>query len=602
MRDKFLCCLFLIALTKCVANGEKNYIYPMKAILLFFLFFFGYTSIAQTYSPEVEAKIKQLEGNLFKYFKIEGQSNSNVQQRMALYKVVGLSIAVVNNYKIEWAKGYGWADSSEKRPVTTSTIFEPGSISKSLNSVGILKLVQNKQVDLYTDINNYLTSWKFPYDTLSKGKRITIANLLSHTGGLTVHGFEGYEPGDTIPTIQQILDGKPPANSESVRSEMEPGIRHVYSGGGTTITQLILKDITKKPYDEWMYENVLKPIGMTSSSYSQPPPKERQKLAATGYLKNGEVKGKYHVYPEQAAAGLWTTPTDLCKFIIETQLSLKGKSNKVLSQQITELQLKPYIDSAVGLGVFIDNVKGAKYFSHSAGNEGFSGFYNGSYEGGTGIAIVCNVTDGSGLMSELISSVERTYHWKGFDANEGITKKEVKLNEDKADKFIGCYQTGTRVNEIYKKDGTYYLQALNDPWQIYFTSDSSFINLESVSEKTFLFDKKGHITGFKRVVNNRGTDSAKKVEILKLSNADLQKLAGEYKLDNNINSIVIYGSTPYILPYKDFKWKMKFISHNEFFVNEDPGVLYTITRDSDDKVLGFISSDGERSVTLKRIN
>jgi CubicO group peptidase (beta-lactamase class C family) len=574
----------------------------MKALYLYFIFLLSYTSIAQTYSPEVEVKIKQVEENLFKYFKLEGQPNPTIKQRMVLYKVVGLSIAVVNDYKIEWAKGYGWADSSEKRPVTTNTNFEPGSISKSLNSVGILKLVQNKQIDLYTDINNYLTSWKFPYDTTSKGKKITMANLLSHTAGLTVHGFEGYEVGDTIPTLQQILDGKRPANSESVRSEMEPGLRHVYSGGGTTISQLILKDITKQPYDKWMYENVLKPIGMTNSSFSQPQLKDKQKLMATGYLKNGAVKGKYHVYPEQAAAGLWTTPTDLCKFIIETQLSLKGKSNKVLTQQITELQLKPHIDSAIGLGVFIDNFKGTKYFSHSAGNEGFSGFYNGSYEGGNGIAIICNATDGSGLMGEFINSVARVYHWKGFDVNEGVTKKEVKLSENRADKYIGCYQTGTRINEIYKKGNTYYLQALADPWQIYFTGDSSFINLESVSEKTFLFDKRGNVIGYKRVVNNRGTDTAKIVEILTPSKIDLQMMAGEYKLDNNTNSIIVDGFIPYLLPYKDFKWKMKFISKNDFFVNEDPGVLYTIMKDLDGKVLSFTSSDGERSVTLKRIN
>src|SRR6185437_9279862 len=150
----------------------------MKSLFIFLSFLVGYNSIAQTYSPEVETKIKQVEENLFRYFKIEGKPNPTIKQKMASNKIVGLSIAVVSNYKIEWAKAYGWADSSEKRPVTINTIFEPGSISKSLNSVGILKLAQDKQIDLYADINNYLTSWKFPYDTTSKGKKITIANLL----------------------------------------------------------------------------------------------------------------------------------------------------------------------------------------------------------------------------------------------------------------------------------------------------------------------------------------------------------------------------------------------------------------------------------------
>ncbi|HXD94062.1 MAG TPA: serine hydrolase domain-containing protein [Bacteroidia bacterium] len=582
----------------------------MKAFYLYFILLVSYTSIAQTYSPEVEAKIKQVENNLFRYFKIEGQANETIKQRMALYKIVGLSIAVVNDYKIEWAKGYGWADSAEKRPVTPETVFEPGSISKSLNSVGILKLAQNKQIDLYTDINNYLTSWKFPYDTTSKGKKITMANLLSHTAGLTVHGFLGYEVGDTIPTLQQILDGKRPANSEAVRSEIEPGIKHMYSGGGTTISQLILTDITKQPYDKWMFENVLKPIGMTNSSFSQPQPKEKQKLMATGYLKDRVVKGKYHVYPEQAAAGLWTTPTDLAKFIIETQQSLKGKSNKVLTQQTTQLQLRPYIDSAVGLGVFTDNRNGVKYFSHGAGNAGFSGYYTGSYEGGNGIVIVCNATDVIGLRNELMNSVATAYQWKGLEVTEGVTKKEVKLSEAKADKFIGCYQTGTNINEIYKKGNAYYLQAAANAWQIHFTSDSSFINLESISEKTFLFNKEGKVVGLRRVVLNRAGDSAKKVEVLKLSKIDLQRFVGDYKIDEKFigdyaldeitNSVIINDGVPFLAVNKNTKCKMKFISKNEFFMTEDPGTLYTFQIDSDGKVLGFTGNDGERLVTLKK--
>jgi len=574
----------------------------MKNLFIFFITILGYNSIAQTYSPEVEKKIKQVEENLFKYFKIEGQPNSTIQQRMSLYKIVGISVAVVNDYKIEWAKGYGWADSSEKRPVTPSTIFEPGSISKSLNGVGVLKLAQHNQIDLFADINNYLTSWKFPYDKTSNGKKITMANLLSHTAGLTVHGFEGYEVGDSIPTIQQILDGKRPANSESVRSDMELGIKHVYSGGGTTISQLIINDITQQPYDKWMYENVLKPIGMTNSSYSQPQPKEKQNLMATGYLQNSPVKGKYHVYPEQAAAGLWTTPTDLCKFIIETQLSLKGKSNKVLSQKETELQLSSYIDSSSGLGVFIHNPLGTKYFTHDASNEGFSGTYFGSYEGGNGIAIVCNSYDGSILMNELFISVARVYHWKDFGAKEAVVKKAVKLKGDRANKFIGYYQEGTSINEIYKKGDNYYFQAQGEPWQIYFTGDSSFINLESISEKTFLFDKTGNVIGLKRVVYGKEIDSIERIEIVKLPAFDLQKYAGEYKIDNITTSIHLIGDTPYLLPYKNTKWAIKFISKNDFFVTEDPGVLYTFIKDSSGKATGFIRNDGERAETLQRIN
>jgi len=190
-------------------------------IFLFLFFCIQTTNLSAqnntTYSKLVQAKIKTFENNLGLWVQI-GNQQFTLADRMKSNHVNGVSIALIKDYKIEWAKGYGWADSAEQRPVTTSTLFQAGSISKSLNGVGLLKLVQEGKLDLYADINSYLKSWKFPYDSLSKGKKITIANLLSHTAGLTVHGFDGYEKGDTIPTLIQILNGEKPANSKAIRS------------------------------------------------------------------------------------------------------------------------------------------------------------------------------------------------------------------------------------------------------------------------------------------------------------------------------------------------------------------------------------------------
>ena len=165
---------------------------------------------------------------------------------MKKYNINGVSIAVIHNYQIEWARGYGFADVSENRPVTEKTLFQAASISKSLNSVGVLKLVQEKKLDLNSDINKYLVTWKFPYDEKSNNKIITLTNLLSHTGGLTIHGFPGYAKGEVLPTLPQILDGQKPANTEAVRSSTEPGKRVIYSGGGITISQMIVMDVTNK--------------------------------------------------------------------------------------------------------------------------------------------------------------------------------------------------------------------------------------------------------------------------------------------------------------------------------------------------------------------
>jgi CubicO group peptidase (beta-lactamase class C family) len=336
----------------------------------------------------------------------------NILQQMKAYNINGVSIAVIKDYKIDWAKGYGWADVNEKRPVTVYTRFQSASISKSLNSLAILKMVQQGKLHLDADINQYLKTWKFPYDSLSGNKKITIANLLSHSAGLSVHGFAGYTPGDSIPTIVQILNGQRPANSPPVRSQFEPSKRFQYSGGGTTISQLILTDITRTKFEDYLKKEVLQPIGMTNSFYNQPPPAGTKDLA-TAYNGSEEVKGKYHVYPEQAAAGLWTTPTDLAKYIIETQLEYEGRSNKVLSQQTMIKRLTPYIDSSVALGVFIINKSGEKYFSHNGGNEGFLSTTYGSFKGGNGVVVMINGNNFS-IIPELVNSVAITYGWKDF--------------------------------------------------------------------------------------------------------------------------------------------------------------------------------------------
>ena len=244
----------------------------MKYLLIIYCVFgFAFYSNSQTlYSGTVEEKIKEVEQTVsLSKFQIEGKPNATLQERMAYYHVKGLSIAVIHNYRVEWAKGYGWADSAEQRLVTTETLFEPGSISKSLNAFGVLKLVQDKKLDLNKDINTYLSSWKFPYDSVSKNKKITLFNLLSHTAGLGVHGFPGYFKGDAFPTLPEILDGKKPANTAAVRSLFEPGLKVEYSGGGTMISQLIEMDVTQQPYDTYMFENVLAPIGMMHSSFTQ---------------------------------------------------------------------------------------------------------------------------------------------------------------------------------------------------------------------------------------------------------------------------------------------------------------------------------------------
>lgn len=402
----------------------------MKKLNLIVLLFLSLNIFAQN----VNEKIKLFETNLNHWDKTK--KKFTLKERMAFYNANAVSIAVIKDYKIEWVKAYGFADVSEKRMATPQTLFQAASISKSINSLGVLKLVQEGKLGLDDDINNYLITWKFPYDSVSKGKKITISNLLSHTAGLSVHGFGGYEIGAKLPTTIEILDGLKPSNSKAVRSVFEPGFKFEYSGGGTTISQLIIENTTGEKYENYMLKNVLIPLGMSTSSFSQPPAKDKESLLATAYINGKEVKGKYHIYPEKAAAGLWTNPTDLANYIIETQLSLLGKSNEILSKEMSEKRLNN------NLGVFLNDFKGTKYFGHSGGNEGFVCYYGGSLENGNGIVVMTNGSNFK-LVEEIISSIASVNQWKNFPLEpikESIALTIKKECEKNIDKGIALYK------------------------------------------------------------------------------------------------------------------------------------------------------------------
>jgi CubicO group peptidase (beta-lactamase class C family) len=488
-----------------IYNGMKS------LLLLIGLFLFGGPLFSQNkYSAETLEKIRAVENNIAGGIIVNDAKPATIAEQMAKYKVNGMSIAIIQDYKIAWAKGYGWADVEEKRPMTTETLFEPGSISKTLNAVGILKLAQDKKVDLYTDINQYLTSWKFPYDSLSKGKKITLAQLLSHQAGLTVHGFPGHDINGPIPTVYEVLDGKKPSFTPAVRSAFEPDLRFQYSGGGTTISQVLLTDVTKKDYAAWMYKNVLKPIGMVNSTYAQPPALKKRQFCASAYRGDGTpIERKFHVYPEQAAAGLWMTPSDLCRYIIDMQLAWKGKKSKVLSPEMVKLHLTPYNNGPTAMGTFIDDHDGALYFQHGAGNDGFCGQFIGSLEDGYGVAIFLN-SDNGRLLGDVINSVAKAYNWKNF-YRAPRQVKSIAVSDEVLKTYEGIYFFDDTWAAIGKKDNEFHFFTSGTPAKMYFTTPTQFVNEEFQAVKTMIKDDKGNITGYTRTVNGKEYPAARKV-------------------------------------------------------------------------------------------
>ncbi len=363
---------------------------------------------------DTASRIVRVENGLLPPVLVKGEPAWNILERMEHYKVPGVSVAVIENYKIVWAKAYGVADAETKAPVTEQTLFQAASISKTLNATAIMRRVQEGKLSLDENVNAYLQSWKLPENEFTAAKKVTIANLLSHTGGTTVGGFPGYKMGTPLPTVVQILKGEPPANTAPIVVDTAPGVAFRYSGGGTTILQLLLTELENKPYPQLMKETVLDPLEMTGSSYGQPLPPELRPLAASGHGRNGTpIEGKCQVHPELAAAGLWTTPTDLAKFAIEHQLSLAGKSNKILSRDMELKMVTPYIGLDYGQGFQIQNHGGNVYFSHGGGNLGYRCYLIASRDKGYGAVVMTNGA-GDRLYSEILRSIAKEYSWDGY--------------------------------------------------------------------------------------------------------------------------------------------------------------------------------------------
>lgn len=362
---------------------------------------------------DVAARIAAIENALLPAVVIQGEppQTTSLAERMAQYRVPGVSVAVINEGKIEWARGYGLADVQSGRKVTVNTLFQAASISKPVAATAALTLVQDGRLALDEDVNRKLVSWTVPENEYTAVKPVTLRGLLTHSAGTTVHGFPGYARSERIPTTREVLDGE--GNTAPVRVDIDPGSRWRYSGGGYTIVQQLLSDVKGKPFPSIMRETVLDPFGMSASTYEQPLPESRWSETATGYRANGEpVEEGWHVYPEMAAAGLWTTPSDLARFAIHLQEAYAGRSNEVLSVEMARQMLTPDANSW-GLGPAIQG-DGSR-FGHGGANEGFRCQFTAFIEGGRGAAVMTNSDTGDRIVEEILRTIWDVYGWTGLE-------------------------------------------------------------------------------------------------------------------------------------------------------------------------------------------
>jgi CubicO group peptidase (beta-lactamase class C family) len=452
-------------------------------------------------STAVQERIQAVQDGLLPSVVVKGRAaEMKLAERMEHYQIPGVSIAVINDGRLEWAQGFGVKEAGQTGSVVPATLFQAGSISKPVSAMAALRLVQEGKLDLDADVNDKLKTWKVPDNEFTRAKKVTLRELLSHTAGLTVHGFPGYAPDAPIPSLVEVLNGTRPANTGAIRVDIAPATKWRYSGGGYTVMQQLLVDVTGKPFPELARENVIDRIGLQNSSFEQPPPSRWRSMMATAHSAGKPATGQYHIYPEMAAAGLWTTPSDLARFAIEVQKSLAGTSNKVLSASYTVQMLTPVMNG-YALGFSMEGEGDSRRFSHGGVDFGFEALLVAYEKTGQGAVVMTNGTGGSALCQEIVRGIARIYHWPGYPMPK--ERESAAADVELYRRIAGRYAFGADyIVTVTQEGGKLFATAPGQPKaELIPTVNGAFFTTDDDVELILARDEKGNVTG---LVANQG--------------------------------------------------------------------------------------------------
>jgi CubicO group peptidase (beta-lactamase class C family) len=399
---------------------------------------------------EIAERVQRIENGIIpdsSVWNLEPGLRTTIAERMAYYRTPGLSLAVVNHGDLEWARGYGVLEAGGSAlPVTPETCFQACSISKHVTMLAALRLVQEGRLDLDEDVNQYLTSWKIPPNG-SWQPKIALRQLLGHTAGLTQNWYRGFRragPGENpsaaeiIPTLLQVLDGQPPANTPPVRVKLVPGSQYRYSGSHYTVLQQLLMDVTGKPFPDLMQQLVLDPLGMRNSSYDQGYPESHPESAAVGHYVGGEpIYGKWRVMPEMAGAGLWTTAVDLAQVACELYQVHAGRPTRLLQKEVVDQALAPQLVEYFGLGLQLDGRGQSQRFGHGGDNIGYKCLSTTYVEQGMGIVALTNCDDGWSVIEEVVRAVAEEYAWPDYLPNHRLS---TNVDPESYAAYVGDYE------------------------------------------------------------------------------------------------------------------------------------------------------------------
>ena len=388
--------------------------------------------------PAVAAGRSDFSNNLRRSITIAGHETQRFRlaDRMAHYLVPAVSVAVIENCRVVEARAFGLA--APGRPATTRTLFQAGSISKTFTAVAALRLVEQGALSLDQDVRERLTSWRLPDSPLLEGRSISLRGLLSHTAGINQEGGVGYPRNVPLPTLSDILAGRPPANTGPIRVEVVPGTAWRYSGGGYYITQALMQDATGRSFPELMRRLVFRPLGLRASSFAQPLDETLVPLAARAAGPDGSpLDGGWRVNPELAAGGLWTTPGDIARLTIAMARAVRGESRRFLSPVAAGALMRRGLGNW-GLGVDLGPEGPARRFGHSGHNVGFSSEYVMYPDTCQGAVVMTNADQGGWLVAEILRAIGDSHGWP--DRRPAAVQAAIPLTGAIAARFLGTYR------------------------------------------------------------------------------------------------------------------------------------------------------------------
>ncbi|MBV7330832.1 beta-lactamase family protein [Chloroflexi bacterium TSY] len=441
---------------------------------------------------------------------------TNLSERMVHHNVPGVSVAVIDNGAIAWAKGYGVLNAESRSPVTTNTPFAAASVTKPVAALAALRLVQQGRLDLDRDVNQTLQQWRVPESELTRSAKVTLRHLLSHTSGLDAGNYCGYTPDEPMPTLLQLLNGEPPSNSKPVRVLTVPGTRYSYSGAGYWVVQQLIEETMDESFASVMQKLVFDPLSMNHSTIGKPDG------AASGHADDGSVTSDNRTrYPGAADGGMWSTPTDIARFALAVMNAYNGTGQQILEQPLAQAVLTPQI-GLHGLGPFLIGDGDTLRFMHGGEGPGFLCQMDAFPLRGQGAVILTNGDNGWWLIQEVLRSLATVYQWPH---HQPIGKTRVKIDTARLTACAGTYQVNVDPLTLDRfaeytgqwqiRDGRpidYTIQARGDHLVVrypndealtfYPESDETFFALEDATELIFQPTKGGTVNALEAVTNN----------------------------------------------------------------------------------------------------